>query len=61
MGENLDAEGRAAVRTPMQWSDEQAGGFSRAPADQLPAPVVEGEYGPLAINVASNDGTATRC
>ena len=25
MGENLDVEGRMAVRTPMQWSDEPDG------------------------------------
>lgn len=53
MGENLDAEGRAAVRTPMQWSDEDNGGFSPAPSDQLPAPVPGGEYGPLAVNVSA--------
>ena len=28
MGENLDVEGRMAVRTPMQWSAERNGGFS---------------------------------
>src|SRR5690606_1143797 len=27
MGENLDAPGRLAVRTPMQWSDDRNGGF----------------------------------
>ena len=33
MGENLAAEGRMAVRTPMQWSDEPGAGFSTARAD----------------------------
>jgi maltose alpha-D-glucosyltransferase/alpha-amylase len=51
MGENLDVPGRMAVRTPMQWSDERGAGFSTAPPRRLPAPVVEGEYGPLAVNV----------
>jgi trehalose synthase len=52
MGENLEVKGRAAVRTPMQWSDEPNAGFSTAPADRLPAPVTDGAYGPLAVNVA---------
>ncbi len=52
MGENLDVKGRAAVRTPMQWSAEPSGGFSPAPADRLPAPLPDGAYGPLAVNVA---------
>jgi len=53
MGENLAAEGRAAVRTPMQWSDEAGGGFSTADPSTFPAPVPEGEYGPWAVNVAA--------
>ena len=52
MGENLAVEGRAAVRTPMQWSDEPGAGFSTAEPDTFPAPLAEGEYGPLAVNVA---------
>jgi maltose alpha-D-glucosyltransferase/alpha-amylase len=51
MGENLAAEGRAAVRTPMQWSDEPGAGFSTADPGAFAAPVAEGEYGPLAVNV----------
>jgi trehalose synthase len=51
MGENLDVPGRMAVRTPMQWSAGVNGGFSPAPADRLPAPVVEGGYGPEFVNV----------
>nr|MDT0664985.1 trehalose synthase [Micromonospora sp. DSM 115978] len=54
MGENLAVEGRFAVRTPMQWSDGPNGGFSTtADASTLPAPVVEGEFGPAAVNVAA--------
>ncbi len=51
MGENLDVPGRMAVRTPMQWTAAEHGGFSTASADALPAPVVEGGYGPEFVNV----------
>jgi trehalose synthase len=53
MGENLSAEGRHAVRTPMQWSADVNGGFSIADPSQLAAPIAEGEYGPEHINVAA--------
>jgi trehalose synthase len=53
MGEELSAEGRYAVRTPMQWSDGQNGGFSTADPDRLAAPMVAGDYGPANVNVAS--------
>jgi trehalose synthase len=53
MGENLDVAGRMAVRTPMQWSDEPGAGFSTADPERFPSPVTEGEYGPLAVNVAA--------
>ncbi|WP_336210843.1 alpha-amylase family protein [Nonomuraea sp. LPB2021202275-12-8] len=47
MGEDLRAEGRMAVRTPMQWTKD--GGFSRAePARDMPA----GDFGPARVNVA---------
>ncbi|MFC5380977.1 alpha-amylase family protein [Aquipuribacter nitratireducens] len=52
MGENLDVEGRQAVRTPMQWSSKVNGGFSRAEPDRLPNPVTTGAYGPEHVNVA---------
>ncbi|HUH07411.1 MAG TPA: alpha-amylase family protein, partial [Egibacteraceae bacterium] len=52
MGENLDVDGRMAVRTPMQWSDEPNGGFSSAPADQLCVPMTEqGDFGYRQVNV----------
>jgi maltose alpha-D-glucosyltransferase/alpha-amylase len=53
MGENLDVPDRAAVRTPMQWSDETGGGFSTAPPERLPAPLPAGDHGPEAVNVAA--------
>jgi trehalose synthase len=52
MGENLDIEGRLAVRTPMQWSRQRNGGFSAARASKLPRPLVQGPYGPEHVNVA---------
>lgn len=53
MGENLAAPDRLAVRTPMQWSDEPGAGFSTAAPATFPSPLGEGEYGPLAVNVAA--------
>lgn len=52
MGENLDVEGRMSVRTPMQWADEPNGGFSSAAPSRLRRPLVEGRFGPMAVNVA---------
>jgi trehalose synthase len=56
MGENLAVEGRNAVRTPMQWTAGRNGGFSPARASRLPAPVVEGGFGPEHVNVADQRG-----
>ncbi len=53
MGEDLAAEGRMAVRTPMQWSATANGGFSQAPKRALVQPVVSGGYGPEHVNVAT--------
>jgi trehalose synthase len=53
MGENLEIEGRMSVRTPMQWTDEKNGGFSKARPSRLRRPVVDGRFGPLAVNVAA--------
>jgi trehalose synthase len=52
MGENLDVDGRLAVRTPMQWSDQPNGGFSRARPSRLPRPLTAGPFGPEHVNVA---------
>jgi maltose alpha-D-glucosyltransferase/alpha-amylase len=53
MGENLAADGRFAVRTPMQWSAEPGAGFSSADPEQFPAPLATGDYGPEAVNVTA--------
>jgi len=42
MGDNLDLKERDAVRTPMQWSKEMQGGFSKA--EKLVNPVIEEGY-----------------
>ncbi|GAB4081437.1 trehalose synthase [Modestobacter muralis] len=52
MGENLAADGRMAVRTPMQWTAGRNGGFSTAAPGKLPGPVVEGGFAPEFVNVA---------
>jgi glycosidase len=52
MGESLAAEGRLAVRTPMQWTSGLNGGFSTAAPGKLPGPVVEGGFAPEFVNVA---------
>ncbi|WP_408957907.1 alpha-amylase family protein [Natrinema sp. 74] len=52
MGDDLSLEGRTAVRTPMQWADEESAGFSSAPPEELIRPVVsEGEFGYERVNV----------
>lgn len=52
MGEDLAAEGRMAVRTPMQWTSGRNGGFSDAAARRLIQPPVGDGYGPEHVNVA---------
>jgi trehalose synthase len=52
MGEDLEAEGRMAVRTPMQWEPIRNGGFSTAPPRRLIQRVVPDGYGPEHVNVA---------
>ena len=42
MGDNIYLGDRNGVRTPMQWSPDRNGGFSRADPAQLYAPVIIG-------------------
>jgi maltose alpha-D-glucosyltransferase/alpha-amylase len=54
MGDDLSLEERFAIRTPMQWSNDQNGGFSSASKDRLIRPsIAEGEYGFQRVNVDS--------
>jgi glycosidase len=52
MGEDPEAEGRMAVRTPMQWSKGLNGGFSTAPPRRLVQRPVPDAYGADSVNVA---------
>ncbi|HEY8294959.1 MAG TPA: alpha-amylase family protein [Micrococcaceae bacterium] len=53
MGEDLEVEGRLAVRTPMQWTDGRNGGFSTADPSRLVRSMVGGGYGPEHVNAAA--------
>ncbi|MGH8825919.1 MAG: alpha-amylase family protein [Jiangellaceae bacterium] len=50
LGENLDAGGRMAVRTAMQWTSGRNAGFSTAPPSRLIAPLAEGGFAPEYVN-----------
>jgi maltose alpha-D-glucosyltransferase/alpha-amylase len=52
MGDNIHLGDRDGVRTPMQWSNDRNGGFSRAdPAVLVLPPIMDPLYGYEAINV----------
>ena len=52
MGDNIYLGDRDGVRTPMQWSPDRNGGFSRAdPAALLLPPIMDPLYGYEAVNV----------
>ncbi|HEY7222366.1 MAG TPA: maltose alpha-D-glucosyltransferase [Micromonosporaceae bacterium] len=52
MGDEIDLTDRDGVRTPMQWSGERNGGFSRCEPDRLYLPANTGPvYGYQAVNV----------
>jgi maltose alpha-D-glucosyltransferase/alpha-amylase len=52
MGDNVHLGDRDGVRTPMQWSPDRNGGFSRADPERLPLPALMGPlYGYEAVNV----------
>ena len=54
MGDNIFLGDRDGVRTPMQWSIDRNGGFSRAdPARQVLPPIMDPIYGFQAVNVES--------
>jgi len=52
MGDNIYLGDRNGVRTPMQWSPDRNGGFSRAdPARLYAPPIMDPVYGYQAVNV----------
>jgi trehalose synthase len=52
MAENLDVPGRLAVRTPMQWTGGNNGGFSKAAKRRLTRPLPDGLYSRGRVNAA---------
>jgi maltose alpha-D-glucosyltransferase/alpha-amylase len=57
MGDNIYLGDRHAVRTPMQWSADRNGGFSRANPARLYSPVImDAVYGYEAVNVEAQRG-----
>ncbi|KAA9376923.1 trehalose synthase [Microbispora cellulosiformans] len=55
MGENLELEGRLAVRTPMQWTPHRNGGFSEADPAKVGLPITKGDFGPEKVNVSAQE------
>ncbi len=54
MGDNIHLGDRDGVRTPMQWSPDRNGGFSRAdPATLVLPPIMDPLYGYETVNVES--------
>ena len=52
MGDNIYLGDRDGVRTPMQWSHDRNGGFSKAdPAGLVLPPIMDPLYGYEAVNV----------
>lgn len=52
MGEHLALHGRLSVRTPMQWTSRENGGFSSAEPEQFVRPILSGgDYGYEQVNV----------
>ena len=52
MGDNIHLGDRDGVRTPMQWSEDRNGGFSRAdPGSVVLPPIMDPLYGYAAVNV----------
>jgi maltose alpha-D-glucosyltransferase / alpha-amylase len=56
MGDNIHLGDRDGVRTPMQWSPDRNGGFSRAdPAALTLPPIMDPLYGFQAVNVEAQE------
>jgi len=62
MGDNVYLGDRNGVRTPMQWSADRNGGFSRSdPARLYAPPIMDPVYGFQSVNVEARNGRPTRC
>ncbi|HLL21100.1 MAG TPA: maltose alpha-D-glucosyltransferase, partial [Kofleriaceae bacterium] len=60
MGDNIYLGDRDGVRTPMQWSSDRNGGFSRANPQKLYLPtIIDPEYHYEAINVEAQQSNAS--
>ena len=60
MGDNIFLGDRDGVRTPMQWTGDRNGGFSRADPAQLYLPaIMDPVYGHQAVNVEAQDRSAS--
>ena len=56
MGDNIYLGDRNGVRTPMQWTSDRNGGFSRAdPARLYAPPIMDAVYGYEALNVEAQE------
>jgi maltose alpha-D-glucosyltransferase / alpha-amylase len=56
MGDNIYLGDRDGVRTPMQWSIDRNGGFSRCDPAQVTTPLIQDPvYGYLAVNVEAQE------
>ena len=59
MGDNVYLGDRRGVRTPMQWTGDRNGGFSRADPPRLYSPVImDAVYGYQAVNVEAQESDA---
>jgi maltose alpha-D-glucosyltransferase/alpha-amylase len=57
MGDNIHLGDRDGVRTPMQWSPDRNGGFSRAAPEALVLPpIMDPVFGYAAVNVEAQEG-----
>ena len=57
MGDNIHLGDRDGVRTPMQWSPDRNGGFSRTePSRLVLPPIMDALYGFEAVNVEAQSG-----
>lgn len=55
MGDNIWLYDRDGVRTPMQWSNDRNGGFSRAEPERLYLPAIQNDqYGYQTVNVENS-------